>query len=483
MNLGVQLSARVRAAPAIVLLLTALLALGGCATNPATGRPQLALISESQEVAMGLESAKQVDATMGLYQDEALEAYVDEIGQRLAAASERPGLPWRFAIVDDDIVNAFALPGGYIYLTRGILAHFNSEAELAAVLGHEIGHVTGRHSVEQLSRQQLASLGLGIGGALYSPIRGMSGVLSQGLGVLFLKYGRDDEREADTLGVRYMMREGYDPNAAVDVFEMLARKTAAAGGQQIPSWLSTHPAPTDRRERLKAQIAANPARADRVAREAYLERIDGLVYGKDPRHGYFEGERFVHPELEFGFTLPGGWQRQNLSRAVVAQHPDGAAALELTLAATDGHAAAAEAFLSQSGISRGDTRARRISGLSATEAVFVAQTERGSIGGLVTFIDFSGRTYRFLGMTAREQLDRFLPTFRDAAASFARVTDRRLLDVEPARVELLRLDEAGTVAALKARRPSPLDADALAILNGIRPSEVLPAGRLLKWVR
>lgn len=483
MNPDSRRSALVRGAPVVLTLVTALLTAGGCATNPATGRPQLALISESQEIAMGRESAEQVDATMGLYQDDALEVYVDRIGQRLAAASERPDLPWRFAVVDDDVVNAFALPGGYIYLTRGILAHFNSEAELAAVLGHEIGHVTGRHSVEQLSRQQLASLGLGIGGALYSPIRGMSGVLSQGLGVLFLKYGRDDEREADTLGVRYMVREGYDPNAAVAVFEMLGRKTEAAGGQQIPSWLSTHPAPADRRERLKAQIAENPARADRVAREAYLERIDGLVYGKDPRHGYFEGERFVHPELEFAFTLPGGWQRQNLSRAVVAQHPDGAAALELTLAATDGHAAAAEAFLSQPGISRGDARARRVSGLPATEALFAAQTERGSIGGLVTFIDFGGRTYRVLGMTAREQLNRFLPIFRDTAASFARITDRRLLDVEPARVELLRLDEARSITGLKARRASPLDAEELAILNGVDAGEVLPAGRLVKWVR
>ena len=461
----------------------ALVMAGGCATNPATGRPQLALMSESQEVAMGRESARQVDATLGLYQDEGLQAYVDSIGQRLAAASERPHLPWRFAVVDDDVVNAFALPGGYLYVTRGILAHFNSEAELAAVLGHEIGHVTGRHSVEQLSRQQLASLGLGIGGALYSPIRGLSGVLSQGLGVLFLKYGRDDEREADTLGLRYMIREGYDPTAAVDVFEMLGRKTEAAGGQQIPSWLSTHPTPADRGERLEAQIAGNPTGADRTEREAYLERINGLVYGKDPRHGYFEGERFVHPELGFGLTLPNGWQRQNLSRAVVAQHPDGAAALELTLAATDGHAAAAEAFLSQPGISRGGTRPRRISGLPAVEGLFTARTQRGSIGGLVTFIDLGDRTYRILGMSARDDLDRFLPSFRETAASFARVTDRRLLDVEPARVELLRLDEARSIAQLKARRDSPLEIEELALLNGVDAREVLPAGRVVKWVR
>jgi len=456
--------------------------IAGCAVNPATGERQLALVSEQQEIAMGRGYSREVDQQMGLYADDALTRYVDGIGQRLAAASERPDLPWRFAVVDDDVVNAFALPGGYIYVTRGILAYFNSEAELAAVLGHEIGHVTGRHSVEQMSRQQLASLGLGIGSVLYSPIQNLSGMLSQGLGVLFLKYGRDDEREADALGVRYMTREGYDPDAAVDVFEMLGRQTEASGGQRVPSWLSTHPSPEDRSTRLRALIDAEPSDADTVAREAYLTRLDGLVYGADPRHGFFEGDRFAHPALEFGISLPAGWQRQNLSQAVVAQHPDGAAALQLTLAGTAGHAEAARGFFSREGLSSHNVGTRRIGDLPATQGLFAARTERGVVAGLATFVELNGRTYQILGMTAEQNLSRFAPVFGDAAASFARITDPKVLNVEPDRIEVVRLERARSIADLKQTRPSPLEAERLAILNGVDANETLPAGRMIKWV-
>src|SRR3989475_10303431 len=220
---------------------------GACAVTPATGSRQLMLISESHEIAMGREYDQEVAASIGLYADSALQRYIQQFGARLAATSERPNLPWTFHVVDDPVVNAFALPGGYIYVTRGILAHLNSEAELAGVVGHEIGHVTARHSVSQLSKQQLTQLGLAVGSIASPEFGRYAGVAGQALGVLFLKYSRDNESQADDLGLRYMRRANYDPREMPHVFEMLTRVSQAQGGGRVPEWLATHPNPENRR--------------------------------------------------------------------------------------------------------------------------------------------------------------------------------------------------------------------------------------------
>src|SRR5205809_5248844 len=183
----------------------------GCAVNPATGSRQLMLVSESQEIALGRDYDQQVAASVGIYPDSELQRYIQQFGARLAATSERPNLPWSFRVVDDPVVNAFTLPGGFIYVTRGILAHLNSEAELAGVVGHEIGHVTARHSASQMSKQQLAQIGLVVGTIASPEFARYAGVASAGLGVLFLKFSRDDESQADHLGLRYMRRAAYDP--------------------------------------------------------------------------------------------------------------------------------------------------------------------------------------------------------------------------------------------------------------------------------
>ena len=176
-----------------IVFWTVVVAIGSCATNPATGRRQLSLVSERQEITMGFQNDTGIVQQLGVYPDSGLQRYVRGLGEKLAAVSERPSLPWSFRVVDDPVVNAFAVPGGFIYVTRGLLAHMNSEAQLAAVLGHEIGHVTARHSVEQLSRAQLAQVGLGVGMVFSETVRQYGQVAGAGLGVLFLKFGRDDE--------------------------------------------------------------------------------------------------------------------------------------------------------------------------------------------------------------------------------------------------------------------------------------------------
>ena len=221
-----------------MLLTSALLTATGCAVNPATGQRQFMLVSESEEIEMGREADGPITESLGLYESEALQATVRDLGNEMASRSERPALPWSFKLVDDPMVNAFALPGGFIFITRGIMASLNSEAELAGVIGHEIGHVTARHSASQMSRQQFQQIGLGVGSILSSDVASVAGVLSAGLGLLNLRYSRGDESQSDELGVRYMSRAGYDPNALVGVFQTLALAGGGGGGR---SRVGDHP--------------------------------------------------------------------------------------------------------------------------------------------------------------------------------------------------------------------------------------------------
>lgn len=456
-----------------------------CAVNPATGERQLIMISEDQEIQMGQQGAEQVRGSIGLVQDEALQDYVSEIGLAMARDTERPDLPWSFEVADEPVVNAFALPGGPVFVTRGILAYFNSEAELATVLGHEAGHITARHSAEQMSRQQLYGGLAGLGAAVLDAGALAQSALGAGLNVLFLQYSRDDERQADRLGMRYLTAHDYDPSEAIDVFEMLDRQSEAAGGSGVPNWLSTHPTPEDRIERIRAMLDTLSAerRDGTVGRARYLERIDGLVFGPNPRNGYFRNGTFLHPDLAFRLEFPGDWDRRNLAQAVVAQSPGSDAVLQLTLAEARSHGAAAREFFDQEGmVATMDVGTTRIGGFQATTGVFIARAEEGDLQGRATFVEYGGRVYQLLGYSARPDYATWESTFRDSHESFERLEDPEVLDVEPMRIRIVTTDRSGTVAELLARRPAPVDASALAILNALDEGEVVPSGTTLKWV-
>ncbi|MDH3745482.1 MAG: M48 family metallopeptidase, partial [Acidobacteriota bacterium] len=231
--------------PALVATLLGVL-LGSCAVNPATGKRQLMLMSEAGEIAMGREAHPQIMASMGVYDDQGVQEYVAELGAELAALSERPNLPWTFTVLDDPAVNAFALPGGFIYVTRGIMTHLDSEAELVSVLGHEIGHVTGRHGAARMSKAQLMQVGLGVGMIVSPELQQFGDLAMQSMQLLFLKYSRDDERQADDLGLRYTVAGGWDAREMPEVFGVLKSVGEAAGAGRVPGWLSTHPDPGER---------------------------------------------------------------------------------------------------------------------------------------------------------------------------------------------------------------------------------------------
>lgn len=470
---------------AAVLTLVASLALAGaCSTNPVTGKNQLSLISEAQEIEMGRQAHQQVLQTMGAYDDPELQRYVDGIGQRLAAESERPNLPWTFTVIDDPSVNAFALPGGFIYLTRGILTYMSSEAEMVSVLGHEIGHVTARHSVERISKAQLAQFGLFAGMILSPEIRNYGDLASTGLQVMFLKFSRDDERQADDLGFRYTNQAGYEPREMAEMFQTLDRVSATEGQGRLPNWLATHPAPANRVERIQQAIAsADPATLGHtIDRNEFMARIDGVEYGPDPREGYFVGNAFYHPDLAFQLRLPEGWRQSNQKQAVGAISPREDAVVVLTLAQGDSAEAAARQFFGQQGIQQGDARRSSLGGRPAVTSTFSVAQQNGTLAGLAAFVEHRGQVFQILGYTAQDRARSYSDVLEGSVASFGPLTDRRYLDVSPKRVDLVTIDRDMSIEEFARRYPSTIDTQTLAILNQVGPGETLRAGEEYKRI-
>jgi predicted Zn-dependent protease len=402
----------------------------------------------------------------------------------MAARSERPNLKWTFRVVDDPVVNAFALPGGYIYITRGIMAHLNSEAELAGVVGHEIGHVTGRHGVNQMSKQQLAQLGLGVGMAVSEGFRNYGNLAMQGLGLLFLKYSRDAERQADDLGLRYVVRDGFDPRPMADVYTVLQSVSQAAGGGSVPPLVSTHPDPGNRRLRILEGISRleEPLEGRPVNRDSYLDRLDGIVFGENPRDGFFKGSAFYHPEMKFRLDFPPEWRTQNQRQAVVAVSPGEDALVQLTLAAGDSPAAAFEAFMSQEGLQRGAPWRERIGRYTASSGSFAVTTQSGVMRGLIAFIGFGDRILQLMAYTPEEKWPTYQGVFATALASFGDLTDRRFLDVQPRRVRIVRADRNTSLEALARRHDATVDVKTLALINQLPDGAGVEAGKRYKVV-
>ena len=478
-----------------VLALPALLLAGGlvagpvasCARNPVTGKNELSLVSEGQEIQMGQQAAQEVAQTIGFVDDPQLQAYVAGIGKRMAAQSERPELPWEFHVVNDAAVNAFAIPGGFIYVTRGLLGYMNSEAELASVLGHEVGHVTARHSVQQISKAQLATLGLGLGSILSSDVAQFAGLASQGLQVLFLKYGRDAETQADQLGFRYALNLNYDVREMANVFQTLNRasQVGGGGGARLPEWLSTHPDPENRVARTEARLdtlqtsLANTV----VGRDEFLKQIEGLTFGSDPRQGFFEAGMFYHPDMRFQLRFPEGWQTQNTPSAVVALSPKQDAIIQLSLAGNTPPREAASQFLSQEGVQPGQASTSSINGNQAATSYFQAQTQQGVIEGVVSFISYGGRTFGVMGYTPQGGLSAYDDEMRATIGSFQQLRNSAALSVKPAVIQLVRVPSQMTLAQFNQQYPSSISIEELAVINQVEGAEsTVPRGRTLKRV-
>jgi len=326
----------------LLIIGLALSLLAGCAQNPVTGQNDFVMMSENQEIAVGRQADEQVKKQYQVFESKALQDYVNRVGQRLAKQSHRPGLHYRFTVLDSAEINAFALPGGYVYITRGIMAYLNSEAELAAVVGHEIGHVTARHGVRQQSAAQAANIGLTIASIFVPQINTNLGQNLANLmgGALLSGYGREQELEADRLGAQYLARADYDPQAIISVLRVLKNqelkdielaKQEGREPRRYSGLFATHP---DNDTRLKEVVGE----ADKLAptkpfegRSEYLAATDGLVFNDNTEQGVVRNNRFYHGELGIALQLPETWQVHNLPDALVAVSPGGEAMLQMKM--------------------------------------------------------------------------------------------------------------------------------------------------------
>lgn len=468
----------------VLLVLSISVIFTGCARNLATGEKHLNLISQSQEISMGRQEDSKIVASLGLYPDAALQSYVQELGAGLAKTSERPDLPWTFRVIDDPVVNAFALPGGYIYVTRGLMTYINNEAQLSGVIGHEIGHVTAQHSVQRMSSQGLTQIGVLAGMMIKPELQQYRQIVDTGLGLLFLKFSRDDESQADHLGLRYMVRAGNDPRQMAPVFDMLNRVSKASGGGRVPEWMETHPNPENRIERIQKELDTlkiDPGRLS-VNQNSYLSLVDGLVFGQNPREGFFRDAHFYQPELEFEFVFPSGWKTVNQKEAVAAASGNQDAVLQITLAQGTSGEKAAKQFFGQKGLQTERQETANLNGLPAVSAQFRAQTEQGVLHGKAAFVEYKGHTYQLLGYTTEQLWEKYQDIIVGSIGSFRRLTDPKILQVQPMHLKIVTVGQPSTLGQLAKQEGSPVQLEMLAIINQTEVNASFKVGDRVKMV-
>ena len=466
---------------AIILAITI-----SCATNPVTGDREFMLVSEQQEISMGKEYDPQVVATYGVYDDAEIAAYISDIGQRIATVSDRPGLAYEFKVLDSPVINAFAVPGGYVYFTRGILAYLNNEAEVVGVMGHEVGHIAARHSAKQISQQQIATIGLGVGSILSEDVAKYAGLAQAGLGLLFLRFGRDAERQSDQLGVDYSTKLGYDATEMANFFGTLDKMSGGESGG-LPGWFSTHPAPDERVQNVtrmaQEQQAKNPVANYEVNREKYLRKIDGLIFGDDPRQGYTEEGFFYHPELKFQFPVPADWQVVNTPSQVQIANSDQNAVILFQLAQQTTARAAADNFVTQANAQKVSDDAMRVHSLNAVRLVSDVNSNDGVLRVVSYFIEYEGRVYLFHGLSNKLNFSRYGDTMENCMRGFNRLTNPQKINVEPNRIRIKTVAKTGTLeSTLQSFGVAADKMELHSLLNGMELTSTVSANSLIKVV-
>ncbi len=471
-----------------LLVLALLYFPAGCAVNPVTGEHELMLLTEEDEIRLGQQTDSQVVSEYGVYKDAQLMAYLNDMGKRLAKVSHRPGLPYAFKVLDTPVVNAFAVPGGYVYFTRGILANLNSEAELAGVMGHELGHITARHSAQQYSRAQMTQLALG-GAMMFSQtLRALEPLAQMGVGLLFLSYSRDNEREADDLGVAYSSQAGYDASHMALFFGTLERMKPTSDKSGLPEWFSTHPDPEDRigavqREAKKWREALG-LKNFKVNRDAYLKEINGMVYGEDPREGFVEDDVFYHPLLRFQFPVPPNWTLQNTRAMVQMTSGKKDAAIMFMLSSAKTPEQAARDFVRKNRARLMASDRKMINGLSAVRTVSKIMTNQGTLEIMSGYVQKGGRVYEFHGLAPENAFRSYQPVFQKTMGGFRKLTNKRMLNRKPFRIQVASVPRTGTVKqALKALGAPNRKLQAWAVMNGKTLDETVQAGTLMKIVK
>jgi predicted Zn-dependent protease len=473
----------------LALALAIVAAAIACATNPATGQRQLSFMSEEKEIALGQENDAQVRQEMGSYDDRALQEYVSSVGLKLAQASERPTLPWHYTVADVPAINAFALPGGYIYITRGILPFLDDESQLAGVLGHETGHVTARHAASQYSKSTLSQIGL-IGAAIFAPGgQAIAQAGGTGLGLLLLKNSRDDEAQADQLGVRYASRAGWDPAGIPRMLTTLGRIEEASDSKGIPNWLETHPQPDDRVQRVQAAVREAEAGAPKFAtnHDDYLRRIDGIVWGDSPEQGIVRGSSFLHKGLRFAVDFPQGWPIQNGQTQVAAKEPGGKSLIVLEpIRRPAGRTVEDTAVITMqnAGFRQLEGGPTSINGLRAFVGTFVGTLQNsGRVQLRALFVQNERAMYLLAGVAPIDSYPAVSTTFAKSLESFRSLSPADAERLQPNRIHLYTAKQGDTWQGLAEHESKGIiKATTLAIMNGHPVNDQPAPGERLKIV-
>jgi predicted Zn-dependent protease len=472
------------------LILRIVLILGfftACAVNPVTGKRELMLLSESDEIKLGQTTDKSVVAMYGIYDDASLNQYISDLGNKMVPVSHRPNLKFEFKVMDSPVINAFAVPGGFVYITRGILAYLNNEAELAGVIGHEIGHVTARHSAKQYTNAQLAQFGLGLGSVLSEDFARYAGLAEQGIGLLFLKFSRDNESQSDDLGVEYSTKVGYDAREMANFFVTLNRMQAGGTSGGLPDWFSTHPNPADRIVAIRTD-AANWQKTIgttnlTINRDVYMNKINGVVCGQNPRQGYAEDNMFYHPDLKFQFPLPAGWSMTNMPSQVQIVSADEQAAIVFSMTQQKTIADAASSFNTSTKGTISSQEDLKVGGMPARKMISVLAGQSGPLQVMSYFIEKDGSVFVFHGFTAQNLFGKYQGAFETSMKGFAPLTDRQKLNVKPDRIHIRKVERQMTLEqALRAFNAPDDKLNELSLMNGMELSVNLEKGMLIKTI-
>lgn len=454
-------------------------------------------MSKEQEIALGQQSHPSVVSTMGLYDDKKLQEFINQKGKAMAQISHRPDLPYQFYIVDSPVVNAFAVPGGYVYFTRGIMAHFNNEAEFAGVLGHEIGHITARHSARQQSTQLFGTAGLILGSVLLDKTGQLTEAAAQGLQLALLGYSRSHETESDGIGVEYSSKIGYDAHQMANFFGTIKR-IQDNSGQAIPQFQSTHPDPGNRLTRVN-ELATDYQRKNpgnyQANRDTYLRMIDGIVFGEDPKQGFVENNQFYHPELRFQFPVPAGWAHQNSPAQFQMGPKDGQSAMILMMANGKTLEEAAQNLVKELGLTVQENTRTTINGNPAVVLISQQQAQQQQAGQQqqqdpktrlqigTWLIQYNNAVYALHGLAQAANFGNRYDTFRQVAGGFKALTDPEKINRQPERVRIKAAPRAGTFREVMTALGMPAARlEELGTLNSMKADDQVQRGMLVKIV-
>jgi predicted Zn-dependent protease len=477
--------------PSLWILLSIALLAAGCATvvNPVTGQTERTVMDEAAEVAEGKKAHPQVLAEYGSYNNPRVQAYVNELGQRLAKQSHRANLQWTFTVLDSPEINAFALPGGYVYVTRGIMAYLDSEADLAGVIGHEIGHVTARHGAQRATRQQTAGLGV-LAASVLGAVLGVGdavGQVAQSAAAGYVaSYSREQELQADQLGAEYLARNRYNPSNMVDVIgvlkdqERFAADVAKAEGRAAPSgsnWLSSHPSNDKRLEDIKRIAAGYTGNYGDDGRARYMAATDGMAFGESREQGVTRGRNFYHESLGFALTAPQGYRIVNSADAITIVNGAGDAGLMVRTVPQDAGTTHDAIIKSVFKPSASRTDARTLNGLAATHVVGTRQNSQGrTVSFEATVVTGPSERHYALLYAAKDgaAMQRAAPALREVEASFRPLTAADRTAARPWTLKTVPFPRGG-FAELARRSPLPTRAEQqLRLINGVYTSSSDP---------